>query len=124
YSPLQENKRELRVAILAPVTYDDGLAILLRVEATSGSPMPEYEALSNVWSQRISSWKAIINGIQMAISANLDCALRHLRYPNKDRVLWVDQMCINQADDQERSSQVQLMGFIYSAAKKVIIWLG
>lgn len=37
---------------------------------------------------------------------------------------WADAICMNQADAQERSSQVQLMYNIFSQAKMVISWLG
>jgi hypothetical protein len=41
-----------------------------------------------------------------------------------ERVLWIDAMCINQKDIDERNRQVWLMGQVYSKAKAVIIWLG
>jgi hypothetical protein len=39
-------------------------------------------------------------------------------------LLWIDQLCINQSDMNERSSQVQLMSSIYSTARIVLVWLG
>lgn len=40
------------------------------------------------------------------------------------RGLWVDAICINQADNEEKSSQVQGMWRVYSCADLVIAWLG
>ena len=40
------------------------------------------------------------------------------------RTLWVDSICINQRDDDERSQQVRLMDWIYRKASAVLIWLG
>ncbi|KAH7396120.1 heterokaryon incompatibility protein-domain-containing protein, partial [Pyrenochaeta sp. MPI-SDFR-AT-0127] len=40
------------------------------------------------------------------------------------RVLWVDAICINQTDNDERSKQVAIMGEIYNRAIKVFAWLG
>ena len=37
---------------------------------------------------------------------------------------WVDAICINQNDLEERSAQVQVMPQIYSKASCVIVWLG
>ncbi|KAH7079908.1 heterokaryon incompatibility protein-domain-containing protein [Paraphoma chrysanthemicola] len=71
-----------------------------------------------------SSRKAVLNDVSIAITANLDCALRHLRFTMVPRILWVDAISINQASTQERNHQVQIMGNIYSNAKEVIIWLG
>jgi hypothetical protein len=39
-------------------------------------------------------------------------------------MLWVDALCINQADIEERDEQVKKMGSIYSKARQVVIWLG
>jgi len=51
-------------------------------------------------------------------------ALINLRLPAKRRVLWVDALCINQADTAERNNQVSQMADIYSGSKEVFVWLG
>jgi hypothetical protein len=38
--------------------------------------------------------------------------------------MWIDAMCINQRDDQERAEQVGIMRDIYAKAFHVVIWLG
>jgi hypothetical protein len=58
------------------------------------------------------------------ITPNVDYMLRHLRHPIKQRCLWIDAICLNQADNAEKSVQVQLMGDIYRQVRKVHIWLG
>jgi hypothetical protein len=55
---------------------------------------------------------------------NLDSALRHLRYQAKERVMWIDALCIDQFSTHEKNRQVAAMGHIFSAADRVIIWLG
>ena len=50
--------------------------------------------------------------------------MRALRYPDRTRTLWVDAICIDQSNDQERSSQVKHMSLIYKLAQRVIVWLG
>ena len=40
------------------------------------------------------------------------------------RYIWIDAICINQADLEERSQQVKLMGVVYRMAKRVLVWLG
>ncbi|KAK1707138.1 heterokaryon incompatibility protein [Colletotrichum acutatum] len=47
-----------------------------------------------------------------------------LIYPENGFNLWVDAICIDQQESQERCHQVQLMGQIYEAARSVIVWLG
>ena len=55
---------------------------------------------------------------------DLQAALRSLRYHDKTRLLWVDQICINQKELSERNQQVPKMNQIYGQAKNVCIWVG
>jgi hypothetical protein len=55
---------------------------------------------------------------------NLFYALSHLRYPDKDRVVWVDALSINQTNIPERNNQVMRMSTIYSKASYTLICLG
>ncbi|TKA66014.1 hypothetical protein B0A55_09277 [Friedmanniomyces simplex] len=38
--------------------------------------------------------------------------------------IFIDAICINQGDVEERSSQVALMGEVYRRANEVVVWLG
>jgi hypothetical protein len=58
------------------------------------------------------------------VTKNLESALRHLRYVDRPRVLWVDALCINQRDLLERNSQITHMTGIYEKASEVVAWLG
>lgn len=58
------------------------------------------------------------------ITKSLRNALRMLRKPTISRLLWIDALCINQADVEERSHQVSFMDEIYREAHTVLIWLG
>jgi hypothetical protein len=60
----------------------------------------------------------------LLIGKNLDSALRYLRLSDLPRVLWIDGICINQNDMEERSQQVHRMGSIFSLAERVVAWLG
>ncbi|KAK3348728.1 heterokaryon incompatibility protein-domain-containing protein [Lasiosphaeria hispida] len=58
------------------------------------------------------------------ITESLSTALRSLRGRRQDITLWIDQICINQADNDEKGQQVGLMGAVYSRATQVLVWLG
>ncbi|VUC35364.1 unnamed protein product [Clonostachys rosea] len=60
----------------------------------------------------------------MSIGINLECALKHLRFPDRVRTLWVDAVCINQNNISERDEQVKRMATIYKEATRVVVWLG
>lgn len=58
------------------------------------------------------------------VTRNLASALQYLRLEDKPRVFWIDAICVNQEDLQERSHQVQRMANIYKNAISVVVWLG
>lgn len=65
-----------------------------------------------------------LNGHPFHLSHNLHLALLHLRSLTSPLTLWVDAICINQADLKERNAQVALMSFIFMRAIKMVAWLG
>jgi hypothetical protein len=83
-----------------------------------------YEALSYVWGHSVSPTPIMRDGQPMQIQANLEAALRSLRYPGRTRRLWVDAICINQEDKIEKNNQIPLMRRIYQHAERTIVWLG
>ncbi|CZR64495.1 uncharacterized protein PAC_14393 [Phialocephala subalpina] len=83
-----------------------------------------YTALSYTWGSPDKSCTIFIDGQRLAITTNLDQALRSLRLETNTPQLWVDSICINQQSDQERSHQVQQMCAIYKTATSTIIYLG
>ena len=86
---------------------------------------PEYEALSYAWGDPEASVVVHVDGKSFSLTPDLAAVLRQLRRQNITRVLWIDQICINQQDLEERSAQVKyMMGSIYSRAKSTVIWLG
>lgn len=58
------------------------------------------------------------------IEPNLWYALLSLRLKETVRVLFVDALCINQTDEDERTDQVLKMSTVFSLATRVLIWLG
>lgn len=84
---------------------------------------PDYEALSYTWGEPAPTTQVAANGEMVPVRPNLTYALAALR-SSEPRLLWIDALCINQDDVQERSHQVRLMGEIYRRAKRVLVWLG
>jgi hypothetical protein len=76
-----------------------------------------------VWGDAKERTPVQINNQTLRIGNNLRKALLNLRNLKDPRVLWVDAICINQEDDDERSAQVAIMGDIYRQAKRTVIWL-
>lgn len=65
-----------------------------------------------------------VDGVDFHITQSLQAALRQMRQKTAVRVLWADAICINQADDGEKSAQVAIMGKIFQGGKQTLAWLG
>ena len=85
---------------------------------------PYYEALSYVWGEPNSSRSLHCATGKIALTSNLETALKALRHHDRKRAIWVNAICIDQKNVAERGHQVKLMGKIYANAERVLIWLG
>ncbi|KXX82220.1 Heterokaryon incompatibility protein 6, OR allele [Madurella mycetomatis] len=68
-----------------------------------------------------------IDGSPVSVTANLETALSYLWHDpevGQHRTLWVDAICINQADLTEKASQIRMMYEIYASAASVLAWTG
>ncbi|TLD04258.1 uncharacterized protein PgNI_12194 [Pyricularia grisea] len=86
--------------------------------------LPVFLALSYAWGNSEMMKTIRCSNLSFRVKINLYSALRHLRQPDSDTLLWADALCINQEDIPERNQQVRMMGDIYAAAERTIIWLG
>ena len=82
------------------------------------------KALSYEWGNPKEKAPVFLDGTEFNITLNLEKALRHLRFADVPRVLWVDAICINQSSIQERGEQVALMGQIYTSSSTDLLWVG
>lgn len=58
------------------------------------------------------------------VKKNLSRALQELRSQTQSTYLWIDAVCINQDNNEEKTAQVLHMHEIYMQAERVCIWLG
>lgn len=121
----------IRLLRLRPAHYDEALSgVLLRRPLYEDGI--EYVALSYSWKQGLkedgerelpTSTLKLRSGT-IDISEHLAQALRRLRDRHRCVYVWIDAVCINQRDYDERARQVPLMFQIYGKAAQVCIWLG
>jgi hypothetical protein len=132
YRPLAHNFT--RVFELDAGTLSDPIVGRLVPQAMDAQP---YEAISYVWGSPLKRRDIIVDGVTVSVTENLHGALTAFRHKPEAghndkqgaqrpqiRRLWVDAVCINQEDLQERISQVELMSLIYAGASRVLSWLG
>ena len=119
---LQTDRQEIRTLTLKPGAFDNAIHCVMTTASLIDRPI--YTALSFVWGNLEEPLMVYVDEIEIEVTQNLAMALRYIRKPDQDLVLWVDALSINQNDVEERKSQVSLMGRLYSEAQEVIIWLG
>ncbi|MCJ1450478.1 hypothetical protein MMC28_000809 [Mycoblastus sanguinarius] len=122
YPPLKQVESEIRILRIHP---SPTLISPLICSLTSASltQTPQYIALSYTWGPLVRNQSITIDDHPFTITANLAMALLRLRKAGW-QMIWVDAICINQDDVDERSHQVLLMKRIYTQALQVYIYLG
>jgi len=135
YNPL--GLGEIRVLHLLAGKKDDQIhcafsPIQIR-NVNAGNAIPNYHAVSYYWED-----KPPLDEIQiftgthqfeatyetLVIRPTLSTALRRLRDEQKIVLLWIDALCINQNDDEEKTVQVVMIPQIIYKACHVCVWLG
>ncbi|KAN0120187.1 HET domain containing protein [Hyaloscypha variabilis] len=121
YQPLQAQDA-IRMVELLPGTSGDPICV--KIHHRTLSDMPNCSAVSYEWGSSVREHAIFCDGRTIKVTANLLLLLSKFRNSDSSRLLWIDAICINQDDLDERSRQVQLMGKIYSDATIVLMWIG
>jgi hypothetical protein len=111
----------------------------VRCEIIHGSlaDPPEYTAISYAWGDPDEKrdielehdvldeeQETVRKAISVRVTVNLYGALQALRKEDRDVLVWIDGLSIDQENNEERARQVRLMSRIYGSAAAVAIWLG
>ncbi|TVY83624.1 Heterokaryon incompatibility protein 6 OR allele [Lachnellula suecica] len=85
---------------------------------------PPYQALSYTWGDGKAVHTISLDGTCFGVTSNLHDFLSRFRWTRGPRYIWIDAICINQNDNHEKGTQIQMMGDIYHRAWNVVVWLG
>lgn len=116
FQPLDSARKQIRLLNIIR----EGRRLRLEIRLFDFATAPEYTALSYTWGRPKPEYRLSIKGTYVVVRENLHHFF--LSYPDQGYV-WIDQICINQSDVGERSSQVLLMADIYRRAEFVAVWL-
>ena len=122
YKTLQD-KHAFRLLKLLP---GDGDALGAELhEANLTDPNRQaYDALSYTWGDPAHHFHLHYQEWTLPVTRNLDMALRRLRHAVNPRWLWVDAVCIDQSNHEEKSHQIGLMRSIYSNSAQTVCFIG
>ena len=128
YSPLDSKRHEFRILVLRPGPYDKPLRGYLKIirfpESGKKKGSGTFETVSYVWGDKTARASITVTGQTLDIPASAVSALKCMRYRHGERTLWIDSICINQEDLQERAQQVSMMAEIFGWAHTNLIHLG
>ncbi|KAF2000489.1 hypothetical protein P154DRAFT_434601, partial [Amniculicola lignicola CBS 123094] len=124
YPPLSE--KEIRVVHFEHMNNDDNIRGSFQVISLDRQQVRQYSALSYTWGNfNQEQYPITLDGQIFYVLANLFTALKTLLRCERSRVWWIDAICINQEDlDEKVHQQIPLMTEVYSRAQTVETWLG
>ncbi|KAK3675071.1 hypothetical protein LTR78_005005 [Recurvomyces mirabilis] len=126
--PVFNASKEIRLLTISAVTNEDSLATLrCTLHYVDRETRPTYTAISYTWGEGPANTNEVIcNGCPLLVGNNcytLLCELRRLKLTGHENLIWMDALCINQADVGERNAQVARMGDTFRSAAKTIVFL-
>ena len=122
FPPLAPEAHQIRLLSLAHGQSSDIVRCTLYTVDLSDAP--PFDALSYTWGDP-SITKAIqINNADFQATANLEAFLRQRQTEKEQRPLWIDAICINQGDAEEKTTQVLRMADVYERCTWLTVWLG
>ena len=133
YSPLNPERKEIRLLTFEDETVagtaDETAPLRCAVSIVSPFDVPKvsYNAISYCWGERPPLKTIILNGKEAMVPLSAIGALRTVCHPihgRRNLPVWIDAICINQADNEEKRHQVAMMGEVYENASEVLICLG
>ncbi|KAL9106257.1 MAG: hypothetical protein Q9227_008725 [Pyrenula ochraceoflavens] len=97
-------------------------------ELSLDSPSLSYRTISYAWGTGEKTHAIHLDGLGcrgvLRTTENAWSALRVITGDHPEDYLWMDQICINQENFEERSQQVSLMAQIFARSEECVIWLG
>nr|OQO17991.1 hypothetical protein B0A51_14231 [Rachicladosporium sp. CCFEE 5018] len=122
YRPLAA--KSFRLLHVSPGEGSQPIYAYLRHADLSDDQRPRYETISYAWGDPTPVAEILVNDQLLLVPANTETVLKRVRHVDRERVLWIDAVCINQVDIHERSAQVVCMGGIYSGSSCNLVFLG
>lgn len=124
YAPLNEKAQEIRLLTILPGNFSSDMRVCLHITPFAKETELKFEALSYCWGSPagpIGIFVGESGNRTIKVTQNIVNALPYLRYPGQSRKMWIDAICVNQQDLEEKSRQIKRMANIYSVASRVIV---
>lgn len=112
---------QIRLLVLERRDWLFGGSIRANMFNTSLATAAKYEAISYRWGSPERTQEILVDGFRFPVTESAFDVLLTRRSVWRQRVLWLDAICINQSDSFEKASQVSMMAQIYHHAGRVVM---
>lgn len=102
----------------------DGIRVRCGITTWPVDRMPSYYAISYTWGDSKSNKTILINDKPFQVGTSCQLVLKQVHRYAKSRYYWIDAICIDQKNLDEKSKQVAMMGKIYKKADHVLACVG
>ncbi|KAH7084888.1 heterokaryon incompatibility protein-domain-containing protein [Paraphoma chrysanthemicola] len=122
HQPLARPSHDIRLLQILPGRRSDPIYCTSSVAQRRSNP--SYCAVSYTWGNANEIETIFVDGHLLTVRHNCFFALWQLRFHKIDLAVWIDSVCIDQENNEEKSCQVRLMGSIYARAEITMACLG
>lgn len=128
HQPLPDSKTHIRLLKIVSVVKTRAIPVHCELTTFLVAEAPPYRAISYTWGDETPLASILVNGHQMEVRLNCEYALRQTcQHPGDgtgDSIIWIDSICVNQLDNDEKGAQVAMMGEVFKTATQVLACVG
>lgn len=125
YKPIKQ-RSEMRLLKIQPGEADAPIRGELVIVSTNSHQ--DYDAVSYTWADQSGDatrrFRAFIESGYVSITRSCQEVLQRIRSRSYPKCIWIDSLCVDQDNLEERGHQVQLMPHIYTRANKTYVYVG
>lgn len=124
HEALPDAKHYMRLLKVRHSNHGSDVKVDGELSTWSVDDVPSYSAISYTWGDPNSTTIVSMNGKRMRIRQNCEFVLLQALSHGECRYIWIDAICIDQTNDEEKGDQVAMMGDIYWYAERVLACVG
>ena len=129
HEPFEDSKSQIRLLRMLPISHSNENCLQYSISTYDFDRVGEFIAISYTWGDSKNKQAVHIDDKICSVRQNCYYLLKHVYEHWKlgqiqADLLWIDSVCINQKDCEEKSIQVSFMGEICAKAAEVLACIG
>lgn len=124
HEALPDAANHTRLLKILDDNFSETIKVRCSITTWPAHKMPLYHAISYTWGDTESNATILINNKKFRVRTNCEFVLKQAYWYDKSCYYWIDAICIDQEDLEEKSKQVMMMGNIYKSADHVLACVG